>query len=103
MRVRLSYIHDVAGNNRLVVLPPREFTQVQEVTDDSDQKPVLLQTTMFRLGGRQDNDSQNKIIDPQPLYSASWHRTGTDLPVCIHPAPFSVIHSDHGRYSFIHF
>lgn len=37
-----THLHDVGGNDGLVVLSPGDLTQIQQVPDDCDQEPVLL-------------------------------------------------------------
>ena len=34
--------HDVGGNNSLIILPPGDLTQVQQVPNDRNQEPILL-------------------------------------------------------------
>lgn len=34
--------HDIGRNDSFVVFPPCDFTQVQKVSDDRHQEPVLL-------------------------------------------------------------
>ncbi len=35
-------LHDVGSNHGLVVLPPGDLTQVQQISDDRNQESVLL-------------------------------------------------------------
>ena len=55
--------HDVGGNDSLVVLPPGDFTQVQQISDDRDQESVLH---FFQHGAADGANRPTKGVEPAP-------------------------------------
>lgn len=55
--------HDVGGNDSLVVFPPGDLAQVQQVPDDRDQEAVLL---LFQHGPADGTNGPAQSVETIP-------------------------------------
>ena len=58
-----GYLHDVGGNDSLVVLAPCDLTQVEQVPDDGYKEPVFL---LLQHGTADRPNGPTERVEPTP-------------------------------------